>query len=160
MAQVSCPTTWSLSGNVSGWGFAGLPTGSSPIPTYKKLIEFHKAGELSFANVVTFKYVQPLPSCCASVSIPPAWCGFAAWMNTLDYHAITAKATIISCGRTSSHTLTSSMCGRCHCLMWLPPRGATRTTIRACSPANANILDGNAPDLQAEVGHTSRQWHG
>ncbi|KAL0956258.1 hypothetical protein HGRIS_002412 [Hohenbuehelia grisea] len=32
----------------------GLPTGSSPIPTYKKLIEFVKAGNLSFKHVVTF----------------------------------------------------------------------------------------------------------
>jgi len=32
----------------------GLPTGSSPLATYKKLIEFHKKGELSFKNVVTF----------------------------------------------------------------------------------------------------------
>jgi glucosamine-6-phosphate deaminase len=32
----------------------GLPTGSSPLMTYKKLIEYHKAGEISFANVVTF----------------------------------------------------------------------------------------------------------
>jgi len=32
----------------------GLPTGSSPLPVYKKLIEMHKKGEISFANVVTF----------------------------------------------------------------------------------------------------------
>lgn len=32
----------------------GLPTGSTPIPTYKALIELHKAGSLSFSNVVTF----------------------------------------------------------------------------------------------------------
>ncbi|KAI8147581.1 glucosamine-6-phosphate isomerase 1 [Fennellomyces sp. T-0311] len=32
----------------------GLPTGSSPIGTYKKLVELHKAGELSFEHVVTF----------------------------------------------------------------------------------------------------------
>lgn len=32
----------------------GLPTGSSPLGTYKKLIEFHKAGQLSFKHVVTF----------------------------------------------------------------------------------------------------------
>jgi len=32
----------------------GLPTGSSPIPTYKKLVEFYKLGKLSFAHVVTF----------------------------------------------------------------------------------------------------------
>ena len=34
---------------------AGLPTGSSPLAMYRKLIELHKAGEISFANVVTFK---------------------------------------------------------------------------------------------------------
>ncbi|KAF8315013.1 glucosamine-6-phosphate isomerase [Clavulina sp. PMI_390] len=32
----------------------GLPTGSSPIPTYKYLINEVKAGKLSFKNVVTF----------------------------------------------------------------------------------------------------------
>jgi len=32
----------------------GLPTGSSPLLTYKKLIEYHKKGEISFRNVVTF----------------------------------------------------------------------------------------------------------
>ncbi len=32
----------------------GLPTGSSPIGTYKELIVLHKAGKVSFKNVVTF----------------------------------------------------------------------------------------------------------
>jgi len=32
----------------------GLPTGSSPIPTYKHLISLFKAGKLSFKHVVTF----------------------------------------------------------------------------------------------------------
>jgi len=32
----------------------GLPTGSSPIPTYKYLIDLVKRGELSFKHVVTF----------------------------------------------------------------------------------------------------------
>lgn len=32
----------------------GLPTGSSPIPTYKALIRMVKEGQLSFKNVVTF----------------------------------------------------------------------------------------------------------
>lgn len=32
----------------------GLPTGSSPLPTYRALIKMHKAGELSFKHVVTF----------------------------------------------------------------------------------------------------------
>jgi glucosamine-6-phosphate deaminase len=32
----------------------GLPTGSTPIGTYKELIELNKAGKVSFKNVVTF----------------------------------------------------------------------------------------------------------
>ena len=32
----------------------GLPTGSSPLGTYKKLIEFYKEGMISFKNVITF----------------------------------------------------------------------------------------------------------
>lgn len=32
----------------------GLPTGSTPLETYKELIRRHKAGEVSFRNVVTF----------------------------------------------------------------------------------------------------------
>lgn len=32
----------------------GLPTGSTPLGMYRKLIELHKEGRLSFANVITF----------------------------------------------------------------------------------------------------------
>ncbi|GHU95439.1 glucosamine-6-phosphate deaminase [Bacteroidia bacterium] len=32
----------------------GLPTGSSPLQTYAELIKLHKAGKVSFANVITF----------------------------------------------------------------------------------------------------------
>ena len=32
----------------------GLPTGSTPLGTYKELINIYKAGKVSFANVVTF----------------------------------------------------------------------------------------------------------
>lgn len=32
----------------------GLPTGSTPIRTYQKLVEYHQQGELSFRHVVTF----------------------------------------------------------------------------------------------------------
>eukprot|EP01147_Barroeca_monosierra_P000253 gene253-3629_t len=32
----------------------GLPTGSTPLPTYKHLINIHKEGNLSFEHVVTF----------------------------------------------------------------------------------------------------------
>ncbi len=32
----------------------GLPTGSTPLETYKELIRRHKAGDISFQNVITF----------------------------------------------------------------------------------------------------------
>jgi len=32
----------------------GLPTGSSPLPVYSELIKRHKAGKVSFKNVITF----------------------------------------------------------------------------------------------------------
>ena len=32
----------------------GLPTGSTPVGTYKYLVQFHKQGKVSFKNVVTF----------------------------------------------------------------------------------------------------------
>jgi len=32
----------------------GLPTGSSPVGTYKHLVKLHKQGEISFKNVITF----------------------------------------------------------------------------------------------------------
>jgi glucosamine-6-phosphate deaminase len=32
----------------------GLPTGSSPVGTYQELVKLHKAGKVSFKNVVTF----------------------------------------------------------------------------------------------------------
>ena len=31
----------------------GLPTGSTPLETYKELIRRHKAGEVSFRNVIS-----------------------------------------------------------------------------------------------------------
>ena len=33
---------------------------------YKKLIQLHKAGEISFANVVTFKCVHRRRGCCCA----------------------------------------------------------------------------------------------
>jgi glucosamine-6-phosphate deaminase len=32
----------------------GLPTGSTPVATYAELVRLHKAGKVSFANVITF----------------------------------------------------------------------------------------------------------
>ncbi|NCO33139.1 MAG: glucosamine-6-phosphate deaminase, partial [Armatimonadetes bacterium] len=42
-------------GPTSGRSFVlGLPTGSSPLGTYKELVKMNKEGAVSFQNVVTF----------------------------------------------------------------------------------------------------------
>ena len=80
----------------------GLPTGSTPLGTYQKLIELHKAGKVSFKNVVTFNMDE-------YVGIPKE--------HPQSYHSFTWNNFF-------SHI-----------------------DIR---PENVNILNGNAPVLEAE----------
>ncbi len=80
----------------------GLPTGSTPIATYKELIRMNKAGEVSFKNVITFnmdEYVG-LPE-----THPESYHSFMA-RNFFDHVDVPKE--------------------------------------------NINILNGNAPDLEAE----------
>lgn len=80
----------------------GLPTGSTPLGTYRELIKLNKAGIVSFANVVTFnmdEYVG-LPK-----NHPESYYSFM-WNNFFSHIDIEAE--------------------------------------------NVNILNGNAPDLDAE----------
>ncbi|MFZ7160652.1 glucosamine-6-phosphate deaminase [Avibacterium avium] len=80
----------------------GLPTGGTPLQTYKELIKLYQAGEVSFKNVVTFnmdEYVG-LPK-----DHPESYCSFM-YKNFFDHVDIQEK--------------------------------------------NINLLDGNAPDLDAE----------
>ena len=80
----------------------GLPTGSTPIATYRELIRMNKAGEVSFKNVITFnmdEYVG-LPE-----SHPESYHSFMA-TNFFDHVDVPKE--------------------------------------------NINILNGNAPDLEAE----------
>lgn len=59
----------------------GLPTGSSPLGTYQHLVKMHKAGKLSFRNVVTFnmdEYVG-LPQ-----EHPESYYSFM-WKNLFDH---------------------------------------------------------------------------
>lgn len=80
----------------------GLPTGSTPLATYAELIKLHKAGKVSFADVVTF--------------------------NMDEY-----------VGLAEDHPESY------HSFMW--KNFFSRIDIRR---ENVNILDGNAPDLEAE----------
>lgn len=41
----------------------GLPTGSTPLAMYKKLIEFYKAGRVSFKYVKTFNMDEYVGEC-------------------------------------------------------------------------------------------------
>ena len=80
----------------------GLPTGSSPLGIYRELIRLHKAGVVSFSNVVTFnmdEYVG-IPK-----EHPQSYYTFM-WTNFFSHIDI--------------------------------------------KPENANILNGNAPDIKAE----------
>lgn len=80
----------------------GLPTGSTPLGTYKKLIELHKEGQVSFKHVVTFnmdEYVG-IPKEHVQSYYSFMWDNFFAHIDIL--------------------------------------------------PENANILNGNAPDLDVE----------
>lgn len=80
----------------------GLPTGSSPIPVYKKLVEFYHKGELSFKNVITVNMDE-------YVGLPAT--------HPESYHFFMYKHLF-------SHI--------------------------DIDPKNVHILDGMAPDLQAE----------
>lgn len=80
----------------------GLPTGSTPVGTYKKLIELYQAGQVSFEHVITFnmdEYVG-IPK-----EHPQSYFSFM-WDNFFSHINI--------------------------------------------KPENTNILNGNAPDLEAE----------
>ena len=110
----------------------GLPTGSSPLATYKALVRMHKAGEISFQHVITFnmdeyvyitsRYVHITSrthhtSCTlrAPVHTPQtqythhttthatALCNF---VGTAVCRRTTLRATTRSCGPTFSATLT------------------------------------------------------
>ena len=80
----------------------GLPTGSTPLGTYKKLIEYYKAGKVSFANVITFNMDE-------YVGLPEE--------HPESYHS------------------------------FMRENFFRHVDIK---PENINILNGNAPDLQAE----------
>jgi glucosamine-6-phosphate deaminase len=80
----------------------GLPTGSSPVLIYQRLVQRFKAGDISFRNVVTFNMDE-------YVGIPRE--------HPESYHSFMYKHFF-------SHV--------------------------DVAPANINILNGNAPDLEAE----------
>lgn len=80
----------------------GLPTGSTPLGMYRRLIELNRAGKVSFRNVVTFNMDE-------YVGLPRE--------HPESYHSF----------------------------MW--KHLFSQVDI---DPANVNILDGNAPDLDAE----------
>ena len=65
----------------------GLPTGSTPLETYKELIRLHKAGEVSFKNVVTFNMDEYVG---LEESHPESYHSFM-WTNFFSHIDIDAK---------------------------------------------------------------------
>jgi hypothetical protein len=104
----------------------GLPTGSSPLATYKALVRMHKAGEISFQHVITFNMDEYVYITSRYVHITlrahyvhlfihhkhhkyhttthaTALCNF---VGTAVCRRTTLRATTRSCGPTFSATLT------------------------------------------------------
>jgi len=59
----------------------GLPTGSSPLPTYKELVRLNKEGKFSFANVVTFNMDE---YCGLPQEHPESYYSFM-WVNLFNH---------------------------------------------------------------------------
>ncbi len=77
----------------------GLPTGSSPLGTYKELIKLNQAGKVSFKNVVTFnmdEYIG-LPA-----DHPQSYFTFM-WENLFSHIDIPAENTNLPNGNTNDH---------------------------------------------------------
>ncbi|KAI5293169.1 hypothetical protein KEM55_007251 [Ascosphaera atra] len=82
----------------------GLPTGSSPEKVYRILVERHKAGVVSFKNVVTFNMVRQLFPCITR-DLPVLTSVFRT--NMSDSLGTIHKAITASCTRISFLTSTS-----------------------------------------------------
>jgi len=77
----------------------GLPTGSSPIQTYKALIRMVKEGELSLVLLI------PSGSFINSAALVSRTLSLSTWMNTLGYPKTIQSRTIHSCFANSSLTV-------------------------------------------------------
>lgn len=99
----------------------GLPTGSSPGLIYENLVQRYKNGEISFKNVITFNMVGKLPLPC------PFWV-FPDPVSKDEYVGLP------QCHPESYHTFMYN-----HFFSHID-----------IDPSNVNILNGNAPDLEAE----------
>ncbi|KAH0542842.1 hypothetical protein FGG08_002796 [Glutinoglossum americanum] len=100
----------------------GLPTGSSPETIYRILVRRHKAGDISFKHVVTFNMVNKSPS-----------------FKCVQQLLTNASPQDEYVGIPREHP------GSYHTFMY--KNFFSHVDI---DPANVNILNGNAPDLEAE----------
>ncbi|KAH8058533.1 glucosamine-6-phosphate deaminase [Aureococcus anophagefferens] len=107
----------------------GLPTGSSPIPTYKHLIAMYQSGHVSFKHVVSFNMDE-------YAGLPRS--------HPESYHSF--MWTTASRGRDGFR---ETLAGRT-IVTDAPGRWTNFLGHVDIDPANVHILDGNAPDLEAE----------
>ncbi len=77
----------------------GLPTGSSPIGTYKELINLHREGKVSFANVITFNMDE---YCGIPASHPQSYHTFM-WENFFSHVDIKKENTNLLNGMAEDH---------------------------------------------------------
>ncbi|GKT46537.1 glucosamine-6-phosphate deaminase [Colletotrichum spaethianum] len=103
----------------------GLPTGSSPLGVYKILVQKYKAGEISFENVITFNMVCELFHHSSLLSYP---------ITTLSDDE---QDEYVGIPRDHPESY--------HSFMW--KHLFSHVNVH---PNNVNILNGNAPNLEAE----------
>lgn len=102
----------------------GLPTGSSPEGIYKRLVQRYRAGDISFKNVVTFNMVRhPVDAHC----------------SPKDHNLTQTIPQDEYVGLPRDHPESY------HSFMY--KHFFSHVDV---DPANINILNGNAPDLEAE----------
>lgn len=107
----------------------GLPTGSSPILIYQILVQRYKAGDISFRNVVTFNMVS------RALATPFAWLRHtAAEARPCPDHLQDEYVGIPREHPESYHS-------------FMYKHFFSHVDVK---PENINILNGNAPDLEAE----------
>jgi glucosamine-6-phosphate deaminase len=112
----------------------GLPTGSSPVLIYQQLVQRHKAGEVSFRNVVTFNMVSAVAGGPFTLA-----CGCIAAVPRRSHVSMADQLQDEYVGIQREHPESY------HSFMY--KHFFSHVDVR---PENINILNGNAPDLEAE----------
>lgn len=121
----------------------GLPTGSTPLGMYRKLVEYYEAGQISFKFVKTFnmdEYASKHSMKLFSIVLHLKFCTcHENWLMNKIYLMFMLEIFHIILDIPRQHPESY------HYFMW-----SNFFKHIDIDPSNAHLLDGNAPDLNAE----------